>query len=205
MYSSIDIIAALFGGPGRTAILRLLAEQSAPLTGRQIGELTGLSPAGASRALEHLASVGVIARRRVGRAVLHELVRDNLVVETIVLPVFGAEQELMTHLVDDLADTFGPGAENVTLFGSLGTENGTPGSDIDVLVVTSNDDAAARASALADDVGHDFFVRFGMPLSVIVTPLHALPQSPGGFLAAARDEGVLVSGRPLRELMGSGT
>jgi predicted nucleotidyltransferase len=202
---SIDILDALFGGHGRTAILRLLAKQSSSLTGTQIAELTGLSQAGAARALDHFAGLGVIKQRRVGRAVLHELERDNLLVSEIVLPAVQAERTLIDGVREELADVFGPVALSVVLFGSLVRGEAGPGSDIDVLVVAENDAAALRADSIADEIGPKFFRRYGMPLAVIVNTEANLPAEPSAFLVSARDEGVLVFGRSLASVLSHGS
>lgn len=204
MNSSIDIIQALFGGSGRTAILRLLTVQTAPLTGRQVADLTGLSPAGASRALEHLSRLGVVSRRRVGRAVTHELQRESVIVRTIVLPIIEAERHLLAEMVSELSDMFAGCAESVVLFGSVGRGEPETGSDVDVLVIVADEVAAEAAMEIADEAGHAFFRRFGMPLSLIVTAVRDLPSKPHGFLSAALEEGVLVAGRPLSELIDRG-
>lgn len=198
---SIDIISRLFGGPGRTAILRLLAAQTAPLTGRQVAELTGLSPAGASRALAHLSDLGVVTQRRVGRAVTHEIQRDNVLVQTIVLPALAAEDGLVDDLKAALTEAFADVALSVVLFGSVASGEAGPGSDIDVLVITATQKDAARVSQIADDNGARFFKRYGMPLSVIVQSRETLPSKPSGFLASAMRDGELVSGVPLEGLM----
>jgi predicted nucleotidyltransferase len=198
---SLDIVNALFGGSGRTAILRLLAAQTAPLTGRQVAELTGLSPAGAGRALEYLGGLGVVTRRRVGRAITHELQRDNVLVQTIVLPALASEEALVGDLKAALSEAFGEVALSVVLFGSLVSGQAQPGSDVDVLVITANQKNAARASQIADENGARFFRRYGMPLSVIVQSRETLPSKPSGFLASVADSGELVSGVPLKDLM----
>jgi predicted nucleotidyltransferase len=200
---SIDIVNALFGGPGRTAILRLLAVQTAPLTGRQVAELTGLTPAGAGRALEHLSDLGVVARRRVGRAITHEIQPDNVLVQTLVLPVLAAESALVEDLRSGLAEAFAEVALSVVLFGSVVSGDARPGSDVDVLVITANQKNAVRASQIADESGARFFRRYGMPLSVIVQSRDTLPAKPSGFLASAVSGGELVCGVPLAELMRS--
>lgn len=202
---SIDILDALFGGHGRTAILRLLAAQTSSLTGTQVAELTGLSQAGAARALEHLAGLGVVKQRRVGRAVLHELERDNLLVSAIVMPAVEAERTLVDGVREELDEAFGPVAVSVVLFGSLVRGEAEPGSDIDVLVVVEDDAAALRADSIADEIGPRFFRRYGMPLAVIVTTEANLPTEPSAFLVSARDEGVLVSGRPLVSVLSHGS
>lgn len=201
MHWSIDIINAVFGGQGRTAILRLLAAQTSPLTGREVAQLTGLSPAGAARALEHLAGLGIVTRRRVGQAVTHELQRDNVLVQSIVLPALSAEQGIAEDLRSALRDAFSEVAVSVVLYGSIAAGQAHPGSDIDVLVVTANQADAARAAAVADEAGPGFFRRYGMPLSVVVQSRHSLPTRATGFLASARDSGELIAGRSLRDLM----
>jgi predicted nucleotidyltransferase len=201
MTSRIDIIQALFGGSGRTAILRLLAEQTAPLTGRQVAALTGLSPAGASRALEHLSRLGVVSRRRVGRAVTHELERESAIVQTIVMPAIEAEAQLLSDMVSELSRMFADHAESVVLYGSVGRGEPEVSSDVDVLDIVSDEAAAKDAMQVADEAGHAFFQRFGMPLSLIVVAVRDLPKKPRGFLNAALGEGILVAGRPLAEML----
>jgi predicted nucleotidyltransferase len=198
---SLDIVNALFGGPGRTAILRLLAAQTAPLTGRQVAELTELSPAGASRALAHLSDLGVITRRHVGRAITHELQRDNILVQTIVLPALASEDALVDDLKAALSEAFAEVAVSVVLFGSVASGEAQPGSDVDVLVITANQQDAVRASQIADENGARFFRRYGMPLSVIVQSRGTLPSKPSEFLASAVSGGELVCGVPLKDLM----
>jgi hypothetical protein len=198
---SLDIVNALFGGPGRTGILRLLAAQTAPLTGRQVAELAGLTPSGAGRALEHLSGLGVVTRRRVGRAITHELQRDNVLVQTIVLPALASEEALVGDLKAALSKEFAEVAVSVVLFGSVASGEAQPGSDVDVLVITSSQKDAARASQIADENGARFFRRYGMPLSVIVQSRDTLPSRPSGFLASAMSGGELVSGIPLKDLM----
>ncbi len=205
MTNGIDIIEALFGGPGRTAVLRLLAEQSSELTGRQVAELVGMSQPGIAGTLHHLARLGVIQRRRAGQAILHQLDRENLLVQTIVLPVLAAEANLIEDLKAELRAAFDPFALSLVLFGSVARGESAPGSDIDVLVVTADQANAARAMQVADDAGLRFFRRYGMPLSVIVTAQEKLPAEPGAFLARARDEGILVSGTELSRLMPHGS
>ncbi len=205
MTGEFDILEALFGSPGRTAVLRLLAAQTSELTGRQVAELAGLSQPGAARVLEHLAGLGVVQRRRAGRAILHQLDRDNLLVQSIVLPVLAAESGVIGDITSELREAFGSLAVSAVLFGSVARGESRPGSDIDVLVVTEDSTSAVRADRVAEDVGPRFFRRYGMPLSVIITARDALPREPGAFLARARDEGILVSGVPLTEVWPHGS
>jgi predicted nucleotidyltransferase len=198
---SVDILEALFGGPGRTAVLRLLVRQTSPLTGRQVAELSGLSVPGAARVLDHFAGLGIVARRRAGRAVLHELNRESLLVSSVVVPAVAAEQSLQADMESTLADAFGPVAVSVVLFGSAARGEADRRSDADVLVVTCDDAHAVRATDIADDVGPLFYRRYGLPLSVMVTTAESTAGSGAAYLRNARDEGVLIAGAPLADVM----
>jgi predicted nucleotidyltransferase len=201
MKKNLVVLEGLFGGHGRVAILRVLAAHEKPLTGRQVAELAGLSERGSAYALEHLASLGVVSQLRVGRAITQELNRSNVLVTSIVLPAIEAEAALQSHLLEALTDAFEAVSVSLVIFGSVARGEAEPGSDLDVLVVTKDERDAARAHETADQVGHDFYRRFAMPLSVMVVSLSALPKTPTAYLAAARYEGVLVCGRPLDELL----
>lgn len=201
MDSRIDNLNALFGGPGRTAVLRLLATRATPLTGREVARLTGLSQPGAARALEHLASLGVVSRQSAGKAILHELARDNFLVESIVLPALAAEDSLTADLVSSLAETFGPVSISVTLFGSAATGDARSGSDIDVLVVTEDDDMSVRAHDAHDRATMWFIRRYNLPLSPIIASRGELPATATAFWSEALENGVSVSGLPLSALI----
>jgi hypothetical protein len=103
MMQSNSIIDKLFGGPGRIAVLRVLVAAGEPLTGRQIANLAGLSPAGAARALDRLAELGATSRRSVGRAVLHELDRSSPLVSEIILPAVEGEGRIAVARADQRA------------------------------------------------------------------------------------------------------
>ena len=205
MKPDIDILEALFGGLGRTAVLRLLASQSSELTGRQVAELVGMSQPGIAGTLHHLAGLGVVQQRRAGQAILNQLEREDLLAQTVVLPALAAEANLVADLKTELRAAFEPLAVSLVLFGSVARGESAPGSDIDVLVITADQADAARAMEVADEAGQKFFRRYGMPLSVIVTAQDKLPAEPSAFLARARDEGILLSGAELSELMAHGS
>lgn len=97
--SDIHTLEDLLAGTGRIAVLRALVSADAPLTGRQVAGVAGLSHAGATRVLSRLHAAGLVARRPVGRAMLHQLQSDHPVVKDLVLPLFEAER----HLLDEPA------------------------------------------------------------------------------------------------------
>ncbi len=201
MNTSIDIIDALFGGTGRSAILRVLAQQTSSLTGRQVADLAGLSPSGAARALQHLADLGVVSRRPVGRAVLHELVRDDEVVRTLVLPALSAEHriaivrasrttaDLPPEVIECLVAEFDP--LQIILFGSRTRGEADERSDFDLLVVLPEvTDKHATMVAMLVALGH-----LAVPVDIIPTdPTEIVMRGRerGSVLKTALDEGEVV-------------
>lgn len=85
----------LLAGNGRIGVLRALVRAECPLTGRQIAAASGLSHAGAGRILTRLCEAGLVTRRAVGRAMLHELDRGDPVVQQLVVPLFETETMLL--------------------------------------------------------------------------------------------------------------
>jgi len=92
---SIQTLEDLLAGTGRIAVLRALAFATEPLTGRQVARVSGLSHAGATRVLSRLHDAGLVTRRSVGRAMLHELAGGDPVVSQLVMPLFEAERDLL--------------------------------------------------------------------------------------------------------------
>jgi predicted nucleotidyltransferase/DNA-binding transcriptional ArsR family regulator len=182
MMNNNTIIDELFGGPGRTAVLRVLAAAKTPLTGRQIALSAGLSPAGAARALDRLAELGVTKRQPVGRAVLHELDCDTELVSQIIMPAIEAERHIAAaraerrsglvpaDVVSCLVDGFDP--LQIILFGSRARGDWDDNSDFDLLVVLPEvADKHATAVAMLVALGH------------LAVPVDIIPTDPAEIVA----------------------
>lgn len=198
--ASDDIIGALFGGPGRVAVLRALADADSPLTGRQIARLTGVSHSGANRALEHLASAGVVRRTAVGPALVNELDRDSDVVAHILLPALEAEERIASvraaesggvprEVVLRLVEGFDP--VRIILFGSRARGEADEGSDFDLLVVLPEvADRHAATVAMLIALGG-----LAVPVDIVAAAVADTAPgaaAPGGVVERALAEGVTV-------------
>jgi predicted nucleotidyltransferase len=95
MTETSHILEELLGGPGRIAVMRALVFADSPLTGRQVAIASGLSHAGAMRALDRFVRIGIVDRVPVGRALLHQLDRDHEFVTELALPLFESEAALV--------------------------------------------------------------------------------------------------------------
>lgn len=135
------------------AVLEVLARTDQPLSGRQVADLTG-GRVGRSRAndvLAELTAAGVVLREERRPAKLYRLNRDH-VAAGAVLALAGQREELLRRVREHTAGwTARPQA--VWLFGSAARCEGGPESDIDLLVVRSDDvdeDDPAWTAQVAD-------------------------------------------------------
>lgn len=203
MTTDATIIDMLFGGPGRTAVLRVLVDAGAPLTGRQVADSAQLSPAGAARILDHFAALEVTRRRPVGRAVLHELNRESELVTRVIRPTIEAERSIAVvraerrsslvppEVISCLVDGFDP--LQIILFGSRARGDSDDRSDFDLVVVLPEvTDKHATAVAMLVALGD-----LAIPVDVIPTDVAEIARrstdgGSGTALDAALREGEVV-------------
>jgi predicted nucleotidyltransferase len=119
-------------------VLRVLAGTTRLLTGREVARLTGrTSHSGVLDALNRLAEHGLVTRMELNRAFLFALNRDHLAAPAVDI-LMGMRQELLRRIRCELA-TWRIAPVHVSLFGSTARGDGDTRSDIDLLVVRSDD------------------------------------------------------------------
>jgi predicted nucleotidyltransferase len=193
------VLEHIFGTAGRIRVLRVLS-RGPSLTGRQVAEMAGLTPAAAIGALDSLWEAGVVSMRRVGRANLYELRQGNAVVDTIVLPTLRAEEQLPDLAMRDIEEALGPGAISLVLFGSYARGDAGPDSDVDVMAVVADDAAREAMIELGVDLAMEFGRRHGRSLSVHPVTVDQLREGVFPFIDEARREGIRLSGKGLGEV-----
>lgn len=199
---SQNVLESIFGSPAKIRILRVLSSSPQPLSGRQVGELSLLSHRGAIQALESLVGLGAVRQRRVGAAYQYSLSRGNMAVETIIAPALKAEASILDDLKKSITAHFRGKAVSLTLYGSLARGTAKRGSDIDVLAVSRDEQ---RKKELEDKAaaGISFFrERYNAVLSLHCYTLIELRSKRNlPLIKSVIQEGVTLSGKPLRELM----
>ena len=190
-------IEQLLGSRSRVRVLRELVGLSVPQNAAQIAARTGLTRPAVGTVLADFAAMGLVATTAVGNARVHWLVRDNAYVQHLVEVVFRFESGVPDMLLDDLRRTFAGAAESVVLFGSYARGDQEPGSDIDVVLVASDE---AGKVALDDLVAREFSAfgrRWGSTLSALA---YTAEEAAGLFLRSPdlqrslEEEGVVVAG-----------
>jgi hypothetical protein len=198
--AAVPVLDILFCTKARTVLLRRLARESLPLSARRLAELSSLTHRAVITALEPLVEEGIVTKRTAGPAYQYSLQREHAAVETVLLPVLAAEDLLPGLMARELVALFSPAALSITLFGSAARGEDVPGSDVDVLVVTSSAGECETIEESAEAERARFFRRFGRPLSVHCLAQPDLSAHWPPFVAAAAGEGILLFGTDLAAL-----
>lgn len=119
-------------------VLSVLAGTTAPLGGREVARLAGVSQNGAWRALRRFVEQGVVIEQPAGgRSLLYTLNRQHLAADAIITLT-----RLRAILIERITERVA-GWEiqpiHASIFGSTARGDGDTGSDIDILVVRPRD------------------------------------------------------------------
>ena len=152
----------ILGNRTQIKLLRLLARTRSPHTGRELARLIGQSHNTTRYALEELERNGLVLKRQAGRSNLYSLDEDNIIFTQILSPAFKLEEDLLTEVARIFSDKLGEGLESIILFGSVAKGEEDPDSDIDLLLVFSDevnpgdkeDDVAEASLQVAKSFGN---------------------------------------------------
>jgi predicted nucleotidyltransferase len=193
-------IDEILGSRSRIAVLRVLRGVGVPLNASQIAARTKLTRPAVATVLADFAEMGIVQSSSAGRANVHTLIRDNVLVTQLIEPLFAAEEEQPEELAAQLRATFSHAAESVVLFGSYARGDQDADSDVDVALVARDPSAKEllEETVLTHDV--EFRRQFGATLSPLIyeareaAELHS--RAPGLFKSISEDGIVLSGTRP---------
>lgn len=195
------VIESIFGSPAKVRILRTLFNSPQPLSGRQVGELSGLTHRGAIHAIQSLVDLGAVRQRRVGKAYQYSLSKGNIFVEKIILPCIRSESGLFNGLKKDIAAHFGRDAISLILYGSIVRGEEKRGSDIDLMVVVRDEKAKKAVEGKAEERTHYFNKRYNALLSLHCFTLSEFKvKKTLPLINSIIKEGIVISGKSLEEL-----
>ncbi|MBI3753634.1 MAG: nucleotidyltransferase domain-containing protein [Deltaproteobacteria bacterium] len=197
------VLESIFGSPAKVRILRVLFNSPQPLSGRQVGELSGLTHKGAINAVQSLVELGAVRQRKVGKAYQYSLAKGNIFTEKIILPCIRAESGLFEGLKKDIESHFGKDGISLIFYGSIVREEERKGSDIDIMLVARDERKKAEIEEKAVSKAPWFNKRYNALLSLHCFSLNEMKgkkRSP--LIQSITKEGILISGKPIRELFG---
>jgi predicted nucleotidyltransferase len=153
--------------------------------------------------LERLTQEGVLERRRAGTAYLYSLNRDRYVVTEILEPAFRNEARWLERLGEDALAALRPSAESVVLYGSWAREAATPRSDVDLLLVVTDEATRETVEGHVDELRGRLGERFGRFISMMVMTAEEVRAKLGAgdqLVRSIVSEGRVLAGRSLAEI-----
>jgi predicted nucleotidyltransferase/biotin operon repressor len=190
---STGVLDEALGSRVKLRLLRKIAEQEAPKSGRQIAREIGCSPNHTIESLRELEGLGILRRRQVGRASTYELKRGSYLVDRVVEPILEAEREMIPMVIKRFTDAAGEDLVRAVLFGSVARGDAGPFSDIDLLLVVDDEAPAEEIDDRVNQAVVDALAEFGRRCDVFVITdgEYGRRLSEGqGMWAAVREEGV---------------
>jgi len=120
-------------------VLEVLAGTTRPLSGREVMRLVhrGASQQGVQNALDELAAHGLVTQVTAGNAVLNTLNREHMLAPFI-LQIVNLRGELLQRIAKIVVEE-APPVQRAILFGSLATGSANEESDIDIVLVWSDE------------------------------------------------------------------
>jgi predicted nucleotidyltransferase len=124
--------------PGALRILRVLARHGGLLAAPLLAARARVTHAGTLRALAHLETTGVVTREGSGRSVLYRLSLEHMLAGAL-RDLFDREAERHERVLDAIRGVTAeiPGLQAVWLYGSAARGDDSPGSDLDIIAVSS--------------------------------------------------------------------
>lgn len=193
--------SAAFGPSSDLRVLRALATDSTPRSGRRIAGAAGVAHSTALLVLDRLVREGVALELDAGRARLFHL-NDEHVLAGPIRELAAARERLLDRMRDHLAQwAVAPGAALV--FGSAARGDGGPSSDVDLLLIRHVDPMDRVWRTQVDDLADRVRAWSGNHLGVV----EMTPAELGGattLVESVRRDGIELTEGALRVIGSAG-
>lgn len=194
---NIQHIEVLFGTKSRIAVLRVLRETKTLLSVSEISRRAGITRPAADDALKDFERLEVVSCLRTAGAKLYSLREDNYYTRELIIPLFNAESDVREEIIKDLRDSYGDFTVSTVLFGSYARGDYSSESDVDVVLIASDNERKEQLEDLSADYALFFFQKFGsscLPLIYTEDEVSELLSTSPGLAENIYNEGVVVSG-----------
>lgn len=181
-------------------MVKTLARQTGKIfTVRKLAGTAEVSASEAAKVVQELGKYGIITIQPVGRSYLVSLNARNYFVSKILRPIIKAEDETLTELLFILRKHLAhKGIGSAALFGSVARGQARDDSDIDLIVITDDLDAASGALSKARE---EITLVFNGRLAPILKTRREIKARPMTRLLTSILEGYIqVSGKDLKEI-----
>lgn len=187
--------------------LQVLNRTTAPMTGREIARLAGVSQFAVQAALSDFVKHGLVSVVAAGRANLYQLNRDHVAMP-VVSAAFGMRTLLITR-IEELVERWKTPPVHLSIFGSMARGDGSVESDVDILVVrpatTRNDDESWRhhVAELEDAILRWSGNRAAL-VEVTSRDIREMVSRRRPLIEEIKRDSILILGEPLDVLLSNG-
>jgi len=169
----MDLVTPLASiAPGLdSAALTVLARTDVAMSATQIQRISGRgSRYGLVLVLERLSHHGLVTAIPAARGSLYQLNREHILAPVVIAAV-GARAELENRLSESIR-TLSPRPLSAAIYGSVARNEATPDSDIDLLILTTDDvdPDSEEWTGQINDLERDVRLWTGNPLQTITVP-----------------------------------
>lgn len=187
-------------------ILRLLTVTSKEVkySGREVAGFLNISPTSACDLLNDFFQQKIVWMEIAGRSKLYYYNKENMIVREILLPLFRKEKQIADSAKKYIVSSLSAETVSIVLFGSTVRDEDTIQSDFDVFFLVRNKGLKIKVENKLDDLTHDFWVKFGRPLSPYLLTLTEFKKRFKEKLSVLMDiinQGELLSGKSLRSIL----
>lgn len=194
----------LLGQQSKVKALRFLLKSRAELSGREIARAIGLAQRITHSALMGLWEYGIVTMRRVGKAKLYQINQENTFVAQALVPLFLFEENLWQKLASSIVKKTKGGVLSVAIFGSVAEGKETPGSDVDLLIVLTQDANLIKIEASLDSLGIEIAKSFGNQISAVLLKEKQFSQKykqKDSFIRNIVNHGKIIYGKSFMEMI----
>lgn len=152
----------------KVKLLRLLCRTGAEWSGRRIADEIRASPAAAHKALSGLQREGILRLRTIGKSYLYSLEQDNLIVKSLLKPLFKKEEILpvtLANITKRLPVFLRKKIVSLVIFGSVSRKKERPFSDIDLFFVVKEKGDKSLLDEAMERINLKFMKQYGNMLS----------------------------------------
>lgn len=191
----------LLGGPESTLLLAL-SRLNRPVSGREVARIAGLSQSTGRRALNRLASIGLITAEEDSHAVRYSLNRKHAlwspVQEMLETP------KKLSMLIREVVRQHAGDSATAALFGSVARGEATGDSDIDIAVLVPDSFDSERRERLVDELSEQTSTFTGNPAQVLVvtvSEVRSMIKDHDPLIDSWRDDARTITGEDLAVLI----
>lgn len=205
-----DPLDKVLGSASKVRLLRALAPLGRAVSGRQAARLAGLPSKTAWRAAEDLAELGIIRREESTGQHLFSVNRKSVLWPAI-RKMFNAEEERVEAVFERLrllltlvGTSAAAHVRSAVIFGSAARGTAMPGSDLDLLVLTSNEGSVDAVRNALGEGAPTLELHFGLHISPVVLTVQRFRErcrERDPFCDEVVRDAIVVVGRHPRELI----